>query len=87
MPPGGNHDGYNVSCFHGIFDESLAAKMVPAEDTVYVTILRDPVDAFESLYSFMKFDFKYGMDIEEFAYADKTTLPDDFFLVRAAWIY
>ncbi|KAK0155043.1 Galactosylceramide sulfotransferase [Merluccius polli] len=42
---------FNVICNHMRFDEAEVAKLLPA-DTVYVTILRDPAELFESSFHY-----------------------------------
>ncbi|XP_068609384.1 galactosylceramide sulfotransferase-like [Brachionichthys hirsutus] len=44
-------DCFNIVCNHLRFDRQEVAKLLPP-DTVYVTILRDPVDLFESSFQY-----------------------------------
>ena len=53
---------YSLLCLHVRFNKpELEAVMGPG--TAYVTMLRDPVDVFESQYGFMGFKDFYGMSI------------------------
>ncbi len=44
-------DCYNIVCNHMRFDQQEVAKLLPP-DAVYITILRDPVDLFESSFHY-----------------------------------
>ncbi|XP_068190633.1 galactosylceramide sulfotransferase isoform X2 [Antennarius striatus] len=46
-------DCFNIICNHLRFDRQEVAKLLPP-DTVYVTILRDPVDLFESSFHYYR---------------------------------
>ena len=52
---------------HGRWDAAEVKSLVPG--AFAVTILRSPVEAFESYYSYMNIDTKLSMDINEFAMA------------------
>lgn len=52
---------------HGRWDATEVKSLVPG--AFAVTILRSPVEAFESYYSYMNIDTKLSMDINEFAMA------------------
>ena len=70
--------GYNIFCHHTVFNEQEVTAIMPA-DTVYVTIVRDPVTLFESLYSYAHLELHYKQDVIEFARnrtPDVTTFMD-----------
>ena len=54
--------------------------MIP--DGYSVTILRNPLDAFESYYSYMNIDTKLHMDINEFALALAIRNVSQFLLIK-----
>lgn len=63
--------GYNMFALHTKWDQLEVEKVLgdrPRPDRVgrYVTILRDPVDQFESLYNYVHFDKNFHMGLEEF---------------------
>ncbi|XP_022079254.1 galactosylceramide sulfotransferase-like isoform X2 [Acanthaster planci] len=53
-------DKYNILANHARYNE-LGLKKVMPSDTVYFTILRDPVKQFESAFTYYKFDERYGV--------------------------
>ncbi|XP_023347053.1 galactosylceramide sulfotransferase isoform X3 [Eurytemora carolleeae] len=57
--------GYDIFTFHSIWNYAEIKKVLPT--AVYITILRDPVDCFESNYVYMGLQNLYKMDINEFA--------------------
>jgi len=57
-------------CLHSTYNRQEMEKVM-GDNTYYVTILRDPVDVFESQYSYYKLWKHYGMNLEEFARAPK----------------
>ena len=56
---------YNIAACHTIWDQPEFEKLLGPEAT-YFTILRDPSDAFESLYSYMNFQGELRMGLSEF---------------------
>lgn len=69
-----NFDAY---AFHARWDFVEVKKLLPVG--FYFTILRDPVDYFESMYVYNVFDFHLGMDINQFAKTvNRTWPPRDF---------
>ncbi|XP_038049246.1 uncharacterized protein LOC119722913 [Patiria miniata] len=53
-------DKYNIVANHARYNEEGLKKVMPS-DTVYFTILRDPVKQFESAFTYYKFDERYGV--------------------------
>ena len=64
--------GFDIFAFHSIWNYAEMKKVLP--DAVYVTLLRDPIDAFESNYVYMGLEKAFKMNINEFA--AKRTLSD-----------
>ena len=58
-------EGYNIFALHTKWNQ-LEVEKVLGLGTKYVTILRDPVDAFESLYNYLNFKSEFNMDLEQF---------------------
>ena len=59
--------GFNIFALHTKWSQSEVEKVL-RDGAKYVTILRDPVDNFESLYNYVHFsDFFNGLSLEEFA--------------------
>ena len=53
---------YSLLCLHTVFDGSeMEAVMGPR--TSYVTMLRDPIEVYESQYSFYNFRRFYGLSL------------------------
>jgi len=57
--------GYNILAFHTKWDQGEVERVL-GDGAKYVTILRDPVDEFESLYNYVHFDKTFHMDVEKF---------------------
>ena len=53
---------YSLLCLHTVFDKTEMEKVM-GDGTTYITILRDPVDVFESQYSFFHLAEFYGMSL------------------------
>ncbi|XP_048587739.1 galactose-3-O-sulfotransferase 2 [Nematostella vectensis] len=53
----------NILCSHARYNRATLTSFMP-NDTVYVTILRDPVTQFESTFSYMKFSELLGISNE-----------------------
>ncbi|XP_068713855.1 galactosylceramide sulfotransferase-like [Montipora foliosa] len=53
----------NILCSHARYNREVLERIMP-NDTVYVTILRDPVEHFESTFSYMAFDEILGISNE-----------------------
>ena len=64
---GCNFCSFDIYAAHGRWNGSAVKKLIPEGYTL--TILRNPVEAFESYYSYMSIDTKLHMDINEFAMA------------------
>ncbi|KFM79924.1 Galactose-3-O-sulfotransferase 3, partial [Stegodyphus mimosarum] len=62
--------GYNIICHHMVFNKPVIEKIMP-KDTLYISIVRDPVSLFESLYEYSELKDFYHMDIEEYARGTK----------------
>ena len=60
-----DREGYNIFALHTKWNQK-EVESVLGPGARYVTILRDPVTAFESLYNYMHFRGKFKMDIETF---------------------
>ena len=58
---------FDIFAAHGRWNGSEVRRLIP--DGYSLTILRNPVEAFESYYSYMSIDTKLHMDINEFAMA------------------
>lgn len=57
--------GYNIFAFHTKWDQGEVERVL-GDGAKYVTILRDPVDEFESLYNYVHFEKTFHMDVEQF---------------------
>ncbi|XP_023344045.1 galactose-3-O-sulfotransferase 2 isoform X2 [Eurytemora carolleeae] len=57
--------GYNAFSLHSMWSKKEVKKIL-GEDAVYFTILRNPVDAFESLYNYVHFENNFKMNLETF---------------------
>jgi len=64
---------YQVFCLHTIWNQKEVRQTL-GEDTAYITIVRDPVDLFESLWVYAGMDHYYKTDLETFALSPKTGL-------------
>jgi len=51
----------NILCNHARYNRNVMQKLMP-NDTLYITILRDPVTQFESTFSYMTLDKILGME-------------------------
>jgi len=64
--------GYNMLALHTKWDQGEVRKVLGDSGQytkgTYFTILRDPVDQFESLYNYVHFDKTFHMDLEEFVW-------------------
>jgi len=57
--------GYNILAFHTKWDQGEVERVL-GDGAKYITILRDPVDEFESLYNYVHFEKTFHMDLEQF---------------------
>ena len=53
---------YSILCLHTRWNK-VGVMDVMGEGTTYVTILRDPVDVFESQWGFYSFEKRYNMSL------------------------
>ena len=53
----------SILCLHTRFDKLEMEMVMGGPDTVFVTMLRDPVDVFESQWQFYGLHQHYGMGI------------------------
>ena len=61
---------YDIFCLHTIWNyREVEATLGPG--AIYVTIMRDPVELFESLWSYAGLDSFYNTDLESFALEPK----------------
>ena len=60
------HTGYNIFALHTKWSQSEVEKVL-GPGAKYVTILRDPVDNFESLYNYVHFSDTFHLNLEQFA--------------------
>lgn len=74
--------GYNILCHHMVYNPMAVVDLMP-KDSVYVTIVRDPVKLFESLYEYDQLKDFYKMDIEEYARATKNRSSSNRVYLRA----
>ena len=60
--------GYNIFALHTKWSQDQVAKVLGSSggDTKFITILRNPVDNFESLYNYVHFNQTFNMTLEEF---------------------
>ena len=58
-------EGYQAVVLHTMWSQEEVEKVL-GKGATYITILRDPVDQFESLYSYSHFETKLHVDIEGF---------------------
>ena len=58
-------EGYQAVVLHTMWSQQEVEKVL-GKGAIYITILRDPVDQFESLYSFAHFESKLHENIEGF---------------------
>ncbi|TRY70382.1 hypothetical protein TCAL_08905 [Tigriopus californicus] len=67
---------YNFYCLHGIwnFDE---VNLLMGPGTKYITILRDPIELFISMWDYVNFSKSYKVTLEEYALSNKTGLLKD----------
>lgn len=61
--------GYNIFAFHSVWNYNEVRKLLPS--ATFVTLLRDPVDCWESNYVYMGLQNAFKMDINEFAASEK----------------
>ena len=64
---------YQIFCLHTIWNYEEVSKTLGA-NTTYLTIIRDPVDLFESLWVYARMYDYYKTDLETFALSPKTGL-------------
>jgi len=59
--------GYNVMALHTMWDQQEVEKVLGnGSDVRFITILRNPVDQFESMYNYVHFEETFHMDLETF---------------------
>ncbi|XP_023321017.1 galactosylceramide sulfotransferase [Eurytemora carolleeae] len=64
---------YDIFCLHTVWNQSEVEKTL-GEGASYVTMIRDPVDIFESAWGYAQLSNFYKMDLETFALSPKTGL-------------
>jgi len=64
---------YDIFCLHTMWNQDEVNKTL-GDGTVYITMLRDPVDVFESLWNYSGMRSFYHMDLEKFAISPKIGL-------------
>ncbi|GFT59445.1 galactose-3-O-sulfotransferase 2 [Nephila pilipes] len=64
--------GYNILCHHMVFNKAVIEKIMP-KDSIYISIIRNPVSLFESLYEYDELQDFYHMDIEDYAKGTKNS--------------
>ncbi|XP_078580671.1 galactose-3-O-sulfotransferase 2-like [Branchiostoma floridae x Branchiostoma japonicum] len=69
---------YNILCHHMRFHKEHIRELMP-DDTVYITIIRDPVYMFESIFTYMRFDQQFGINSTE---PLKTFLEQPFYFTK-----
>ena len=62
---------YDIFCLHTIWNHQEVEDSLGPGAT-YITIMRDPVELFESLWSYAGLQSYYGVDLETFALSPKT---------------
>ncbi|KAF4530266.1 hypothetical protein B566_EDAN007307 [Ephemera danica] len=63
-----HHLGYDIFAMHTMWNTTeVRASLGQSTDIFVISIIRDPVDLFESLYSFAQWDRLFRMDITKFA--------------------
>eukprot|EP00090_Calanus_glacialis_P019168 TRINITY_DN29507_c0_g1_i1.p1 TRINITY_DN29507_c0_g1~~TRINITY_DN29507_c0_g1_i1.p1 ORF type:complete len:416 (-),score=122.28 TRINITY_DN29507_c0_g1_i1:24-1271(-) len=62
---------YQIFCLHTIWNYKEVSQTL-GSDTTYITIIRDPVELFESLWVYAGMDSYYNTDLETFALSPKT---------------
>ena len=60
-----NQQGYNVFALHTKWNQKEVERVL-GPGAKYITILRDPVDQFESLYNHAHFEKTFHVNLEEF---------------------
>ena len=65
---------YDIFCLHTIWNHQEVEDTLGPGKVTYITIMRDPVELFESLWSYANLATYYNMDLESFALAPKTGL-------------
>lgn len=66
---------YDILCHHTRYNYAEIRRVLPG-DPIFVTIVRDPVHLFESLFSYYQLSAKYdNMTLEEIAQADLSMKP------------
>ena len=66
---------YSILCVHTRFHGDQMEKVM-GKDAVFLTMLRDPVDVFESQYDYYGLYKKYGMSIGEMDKKRREICPD-----------
>ncbi len=60
---------YDMFLTHSVFEFGEMSALIPGAR--FVTILRDPVDAFASAWDYLRLEEKYGVPLERYALEDK----------------
>ena len=56
---------YSILCLHTRFNRKEMERVM-GDNTVYFTMLRDPVDVFESQYGYYKLEKQFGISLGNF---------------------
>ena len=60
--------GYNIFALHTKWNQEEVSNLM-GEGTKFITVLRDPVDNFESLYNYVHFNNTFKMNLEDFVHS------------------
>ena len=63
LPNQGNAVEYSILCLHARWDYQEMERVMGKGESTYITMLRDPVDVFESQWEYYKHEKAYGMTI------------------------
>jgi len=59
--------GYNIFALHTKWNQEEVSNLM-GQGTKFITVLRDPVDNFESLYNYVHFNKTFEMNLEDFVH-------------------
>lgn len=61
------HKGFNILCHHMVYNQKEVKATMPA-DTIFFTIIRDPVSLFQSQYEYSNWRISLKLTLDQFAY-------------------